>query len=301
MGLNIFKESFVGYGNYLLHEITNPGWDNYFYILIAVSLGVWMLEICFPWRKNQGVFRKGFWLDFLYMFFNFFIFNWIAFIALSTLFENYFIKFLSLFSFELTDLRVLELNTLPVVPRLLLFFVVTDFVQWGTHRMLHRIPWLWNFHKVHHSVKEMGFAAHLRYHWMETVIYRTTLYIPLAILGGFSVDDVILVHVFALTIGHLNHANVNLNYGMLKYVFNNPAMHIWHHAKELPHDHPTGVNFGISLSLWDYIFRTNYMPKDGRDIVLGFEGDASFPKDFIGQECYPLRKPGNSVKTGRHK
>ena len=290
MELNIFKESFVGYGNYLLHEITNPGWNNYFYILITVSIGVWLLELCFPWRKDQGVFRKGFWLDLLYMFFNFFIFNWIVFIALSTLFESYFFSFLTLFGIDLDGLKLFDLNTLPTLSRLLLFFVLTDFVQWITHRMLHRIPWLWNFHKVHHSVKEMGFAAHLRYHWMETVIYRTMLYIPLAIMGGFSVDDVILVHVIALTIGHLNHANIHLNYGILKYIFNNPAMHIWHHAKALPQAHPNGVNFGISLSLWDYIFRTNYIPKSGRDIVLGFVGDESFPKSFVGQECYPLKK-----------
>ncbi len=290
MELNIFKESFVGYGNYLLHEITNPGWNNYFYILIAVSIGVYLLELCFPWRKDQGVFRKGFWLDLLYMFFNFFIFNWIVFIALSTLFESYFFSFLTLFGIDLDGLKLFDLNTLPTLSRLLLFFVLTDFVQWITHRMLHRIPWLWNFHKVHHSVKEMGFAAHLRYHWMETVIYRTMLYIPLAIMGGFSVDDVILVHVIALTIGHLNHANIHLNYGILKYIFNNPAMHIWHHAKALPQAHPNGVNFGISLSLWDYIFRTNYIPKSGRDIVLGFVGDESFPKSFVGQECYPLKK-----------
>lgn len=67
-------------------------------------------------------------------------------------------------------------------------------------------------------------------------------------------------------------------------------MHIWHHAKALPQAHPNGVNFGISLSLWDYIFRTNYIPKSGRDIVLGFVGDESFPKSFVGQECYPLKK-----------
>jgi len=115
MELNIFKESFVGYGNYLLHEITNPGWNNYFYILIAVSIGVYLLELCFPWRKDQGVFRKGFWLDLLYMFFNFFIFNWIVFIALSTLFESYFFSFLTLFGIDLDGLKLFDLNTLPTL------------------------------------------------------------------------------------------------------------------------------------------------------------------------------------------
>ena len=67
-------------------------------------------------------------------------------------------------------------------------------------------------------------------------------------------------------------------------------MHIWHHAKELPENRKTGVNFGITLSIWDYIFKTNYIPHNGRDIELGFENDENFPQDFISQELYPLRE-----------
>ena len=288
--LNIFKESFLGYGNYLVHEITHPAWNNYFYALVVVSLVVWGLEILFPWRKNQGVFRKDFWLDIFYMFFNFFIFNLIVFIALSKITEAFFIDALGIISVEINSLQVIDLNEIPVVLRLLIFFLITDFIQWGTHILLHRVSWLWNFHKVHHSVKEMGFAAHLRYHWMETLVYRTILYIPLAVLGGFDVKDVIFVHLLALIIGHLNHANINLKLGFLKYIFNNAAMHIWHHAKEVPVAHKYGVNFGISLSVWDYLFKTNYIPYSGKDIELGFEEDEKFPKDFIHQEMYPLKK-----------
>ena len=51
-----------------------------------------------------------------------------------------------------------------------------------------------------------------------------------------------------------------------------------------------GVNFGISLSVWDYIFKTNYIPQDGRDIELGFDDENEFPHDFIKQEFYPLKK-----------
>jgi sterol desaturase/sphingolipid hydroxylase (fatty acid hydroxylase superfamily) len=224
------------------------------------------------------------------MFFNFFIFNMIAYIALSSAAENLFLYVLSFFSVELTSLQIFDVNSFPFVIRLLLFFVITDFVQWRIHRLLHSNKWLWNFHKVHHSVKEMGFAAHLRYHWMETVVYRTLLYIPLAFIGGYQVDDVIFVHLFALTIGHLNHANVRLSYGPLKYVFNNPEMHIWHHSKQLPVGNKHGVNFGISLSLWDYIFRTAHVPQSGRDLELGFDKDEKFQKDFLHQEMYPFKK-----------
>lgn len=70
------------------------------------------------------------------------------------------------------SLALLSLDHLPMVAQLLLFFVVLDFVQWTTHVALHRFEWLWRFHQVHHSVKEMGFAAHFRYHWMENILYK---------------------------------------------------------------------------------------------------------------------------------
>lgn len=286
---DIFKNSYSGYWNYLVSEVSSFHWENYFYGLIIVSLVVWALELVFPWRKNQKVFRKDFWLDTFYMFFNFFLLNLIVLIFLSNTAEQLFNDALAFTGINLKDFQLLDLNTLPYGLGLIIFFIVSDFVQWNTHRLLHRIPFLWNFHKVHHSVKEMGFAAHLRYHWMEPVVYKSLLYIPLAIIGGFEVQSVAIVHFFALTVGHLNHANLGWDYGILKYVFNNPKMHIWHHAKSLPSHVKYGVNFGLTLSVWDYIFGSNHIPKDGRDIELGFAGDENFPKDFVAQELYPLK------------
>ncbi len=265
-------------------------WENYFYGLIIISGLVWALEVLFPWRKNQTLFRKDFWLDTFYMFFNFFLLNLIVLIALSNAAELLFNDLLNIVGVSIADFKLLEINTLPFFARIFLFFIVVDFVQWWTHRLLHKFKFLWNFHKVHHSVKQMGFAAHLRYHWMEPVIYNSLRYIPLAIIGGFSAKDVALVHFFNITIGHLNHANINWDYGWLKYILNNPKMHIWHHSKDLPEERKQGVNFGLTLSIWDYIFKTNYIPHSGRDIEIGFDDDENFPKSFIQQELYPFNK-----------
>ena len=67
-------------------------------------------------------------------------------------------------------------------------------------------------------------------------------------------------------------------------------MHIWHHAHNLPEERRRGVNFGISLAIWDFIFGTVYMPHDGRDIKLGFPGLEKFPKSFKAQALYGLKK-----------
>lgn len=289
--LDIIKNSYSDYWNYLQNEmLLQNNWDNYFYGLIAISLLVWILEIAFPWRKNQALFRKDFWLDTFYMFFNFFILNLIILIALSNTAAEFLNDILGLIGLSLSNMQLFNSDDLPKWLGLLIFFIVSDFVQWNTHRLLHRFPWLWNFHKVHHSVKEMGFAAHLRYHWMEPVVYKSLLYIPLALIANYSAQDVAIVYFFAIAVGHLNHANLGWDYGFLKYVFNNPKMHIWHHAKELPKHVRFGVNYGLTLSIWDYLFKTNYIPHSGKDIELGFEGDEHFPKDFISQELYPLSK-----------
>ena len=289
--LDLIKNSYSGYWNYLKNEIiTVNHWDNYFYGLIIVSLIVWALEIAFPWRKKQGIFRKDFWMDTFYMFFNFFLLNLIVLIALSNTVSQLFDDILGVIGLSISNFQLFDVDNLPLWLGLLIFFLVSDFVQWNTHRLLHRVTWLWNFHKVHHSVKQMGFAAHLRYHWMEPIVYKSILYIPIAIIGGFDAQDVAIVHFFALIVGHLNHANLGWDYGVFKYLFNNPKMHIWHHAKQLPDHVRYGVNYGLTLSLWDYLFKTDYVPHSGKDIELGFENDEEFPTDFLGQELYPLSK-----------
>lgn len=334
--LKTFLNGYGGYASYVWHEITHPSFHNYFYWLIIVSAFFFGLEIIKPWRANQPLFRKDFWLDFFYMFFNFFLFSLVIYNAASDVVVNIFNSAIkSVFNFDLQASNPLQ--TWPLWAVLLIGFLVRDFVQWWVHRLLHRVEWLWQFHKVHHSVEEMGFAAHLRYHWMETIVYRSIEYIPLALLG-IGLYDFFIIHIFTLSIGHYNHSNITVSgkvsggvlgflVGMMmvfgvadinfladaswlvkiavwagttligafvlgpfmKKLFNSPEMHIWHHAYELPENRKYGINFGISLAIWDYIFGTAEIPHDGRDIRLGFPGDENFPHDFKNQALYGIK------------
>lgn len=328
---NIFVNGYTGYGNYLLHEITHPSWKNYFYWLIAVSLFFFILEVIIPWRKKQAILRKDFWLDVFYMFFNFFLFSLIIYNAASDVVVSLFNDGLKIITggFDLQAQNPLQSAPMWVV--LIVGFLVRDFVQWWIHRLLHRSDTLWEFHKVHHSVEEMGFAAHLRYHWMENIVYRTLEYIPLALLG-IGLYDFFIIHIFTLAWGHYNHSNISVSgyvtggilggligivfanrlWGIyifinaslieqigivlgciiigslvlgrvMKWLFNSPEMHIWHHSYELPEDRRTGVNFGLTLAIWDYLFNTAYVPHNGQHIRLGFPGIESFPDKFTAQ------------------
>jgi sterol desaturase/sphingolipid hydroxylase (fatty acid hydroxylase superfamily) len=284
--LKIISDSFTGYFNYLVNEISNPSWTNYLYWLIGLSLLVWILEILIPWRKKQPIIRQGFWLDSFYVLFNFFLFSLIGYNAISNVGVELFNDLLGLFGIE--NIVAFNVQNLPAWVQLFIMFIVADFIQWNVHRQLHRRPWLWEFHKIHHSVKQMGFAAQFRFHFMETIVYKTVQYVPLAMIG-FGIQEFFIVHMFAVLVGHLNHANVGWSYGVFGYIFNNPKMHIWHHSKKLPKEHPYGMNYGLTLSIWDYIFGTAYVPANGKNIEIGFHGDEGFPNDFGNQLLFPFK------------
>lgn len=333
---DLILNSYKGYANYLWKEITHPGWHNYFYWLILVSVFFLVLEVIVPWRKKQPFPRKDFWLDAFYMFFNFFLFSLIIYNALSNVVVNLFNNgILAVSGFNLKASN--PLNSLPYWSVLLIGMVIRDFIQWWVHRLLHWSPRLWEFHKVHHSVAQMGFAAQLRYHWMENIVYRTLEYLPLALLG-YGLYDFFIIHIFALAWGHFNHANITVpgyvsggvvgaligivlanslldvhlfdgasvaaKWGIwaasvavgalalgpvMRKLFNSPEMHIWHHAYDLPEGRRYGVNFGLTLAIWDYLFGTAYIPREGRDIRLGFPGVEEFPATFIQQNLHGFK------------
>ncbi|WP_425635979.1 sterol desaturase family protein [Algoriphagus yeomjeoni] len=285
--IKAIADGYYGYWNYFIGEILNPSWHNYFYWLVGASLVIYGLEILFPWRKDQPLIREHFWLDIFYLFWNYFLFALVAYNALSMVAVEAFNDFLGLFG--ITNTVAIKVDQLPGWLQLLIIFIVRDFMQWAIHRMYHHVGWMWEFHKVHHSTREMGFAALLRYHWMENILYRTLEYIPLAMIG-FGITDFFIVHIFTLVLGQLGHANLNIPLGPFKYIVNGPQMHLWHHARELPKSHPHGFNYGISLSLWDFLFRTNYWPSDDENLLVGLPDEEKFPEGFVGQTVEPFKR-----------
>ena len=175
----------------------------------------------------------------------------------------------------------------PFWVQFLVFFVLSDFLQWSVHNMLHRVPFLWTFHKVHHAIDTMDFIGNFRFHWMEIVVYKTAQWLPLALLGA-SPRAVFWVAVFSTFWGDLNHANLNVGLGPLGYVFNNPRMHLWHH--DASDEGGVAKNFGIVLSLWDFLFGTAFWPRDRSPERLGYPGDETMPRGFLGEIAWPIAR-----------
>ncbi|MEO6005838.1 MAG: sterol desaturase family protein [Opitutus sp.] len=245
-----------------------------FYIwLLLVSVTVFALERCFTARPSQPVIRDGFGQDLFWLVFNTQYLSWmLAVVAV------YLVGWLNSAFFHFGVAQPDSLNLLatwPVWVQAVVFFVIKDFLEWNIHRTLHRVPWLWELHKLHHSSTQLDWLATFRSHWGEIIIYKLIIYLPLVVLG---VDDraIFTILVVSLFMQELVHANLNWDWGPLRYLINSPRLHAWHHSVEM--HGAGGQNFGINLALWDWLFRTAYWPSDGHaPSELGFTGGNEYP------------------------
>ncbi|MFQ5709233.1 MAG: sterol desaturase family protein [bacterium] len=260
-----------------------PIYVQYYFWLAAVSLFAFTLERLAPWRREQRVLRKGIWQDLFWLVFNgHYVGVMVAIVSgkLLALLNSF------LYSRGLPVPESLALmQGTPLWLQFAIFLVVKDFIEWNVHRMLHIVPWLWEFHKLHHSIEELDWIGNMRFHWMEVVVYKSISYFPLAVLG-VNTHVIFIIAIVNTVIGHLNHSNVPISWGPLRYILNSPKMHIWHH--DVVSRSKGGQNFGITLSVWDWLFGTAYMPEDGQPDRLGFEGMESYPSGLIARLFYPF-------------
>lgn len=260
-----------------------PVYLHYYFWLGAVSLLVFVLERIAPWRKQQKVLRRGIWQDLFWLVFNGHYFGVLLAIGTGALIEtiNGYLYGLGLPVPESLGL----VQGTPLWVQFFVFLIVKDFVEWNIHRLLHLVPALWEFHKLHHSIEELDWIGNMRFHWMEIVVYKTLSYLPLVILGVDN-EVIFIIAIVNTLIGHLNHSNLSISWGVFRYVLNSPRMHVWHH--DVVSRFRGGQNFGITLSMWDWLFQTAYMPAEGSPERLGFKGIDQYPENLVARFFYPF-------------
>ena len=163
-------------------------------------------EFARPWRQKQRQLRKGIGLDAFYTLFNSMLFMAILGTAICGVTHLMFADFLSRF-FGIEHMVAIRLNSLPLWLRYVLMILILDFVGYWIHRLLHYSDTLWEFHKIHHSAKELDVFNAIKLHFVESLVYRFFGYVPLGLIG-FGAGDVFVVTVFRSLFSMFTHANV---------------------------------------------------------------------------------------------
>ena len=160
---------------------------------------------------------------------------------------------------------------LPLGLHACLAVLLLDVWGYGWHRINHRFAWLWRFHRMHHSDPWMDVSTAQRFHPVEILI-SSTLRIPLMILLGIHLWELLLYEMLLLVVIDFHHANIAVPEPvdrLLRTVLVTPAMHKVHHSR-IKVD--TDSNYSSLLSLWDRIFGSFRLRPDLSAIEMGLDG-----------------------------
>ena len=234
------------------------------------------LEAFFPKYKDQPLVRSELKVDLTYFLIGHIGFQLIALLTQSP--AHRWLEFL-----RLND-QTRVLADLPLVIQILLALFVADLVQYWIHRAFHQSKSLWEFHKIHHSIKKLDWLAGSRIHLLDIVIMRTLVYIVVMYLGLSPEGFTGYVFVMAAQTVFI-HANIAFEFGFLNYLFTTPQYHHWHH-----HDRPETYdkNFAVHFPVLDMIFGTFYLPKHQWPGIYGVD-ETDYPASYLGQFLQPFK------------
>lgn len=178
---------------------------------------------------------------------------------------------------------------IPIALQVLITIVVLDFMYgYASHLLLHKIPWMWRVHRIHHSDPFVDVTTNFRTHPIETLWRFLFMTIPVWALGLPA--SAIVIYRFMGTInGVLEHANIRLwrpldKFGCLIWV--TPNMHKVHHSNEHVE---TDSNYGNILSIYDRMFRTFTNSERAHRVVYGLkETDSADARTFVGLLSQPF-------------
>lgn len=183
-----------------------------------------------------------------------------------------------------------ELGPWGIFGAALLLVVLFDLGDYLAHLALHRVPLLWELHKVHHSATFLSPVTSFRVHPCEALIYTASHSVIIApVLGALSffyrlnITDLVdlmfttNLAVLVLTFNHLKHSHVQISLGFLDYVLISPHMHQLHHSSRLEH---WDKNLGLIFSVWDWTFRTAVREDTRVPVTYGIGRGASVDAQY---------------------
>ncbi len=184
-----------------------------------------------------------------------------------------------------------------------------ELAYWSAHYAFHKIPALWEFHKVHHSAEVMTTLTELRQHPVEIIAFMNWIGLATGIVFGVMtysfgpgvrpftlLSGNILTMMFLLTYGHLRHSNLWIPFtGVVGRILQSPAHHQLHHSANPAH---FDKNLGFALAIWDWAFGTLAIPAKTREPILFGVGDEAAPfRSTLSALVAPCaRLPGHALR-----
>ena len=253
---------------YIFEYLINPD-KRTFWIYLISSFAIAIIYLSYNKKLIKVNFSKKLWLhpsaklDYYYFLISYFIKIFMIFpIVISAKSVALFIKKYLYLNYGYIYIETLSYETILVLYTITLF-IVSDFTRYWLHRFMHTIPFLWEFHKIHHSAKVLNPLTFYRVHPIENILFGFRYSLSIGFVTGvflyffgakISIYEIIganvFVFVFSLLGSNLRHSHIPLSYfEFLEKWFISPKQHQIHHSRKY-----FNKNYGGYLSVWDRVF-----------------------------------------------
>ena len=191
------------------------------------------------------------------------------------------------------------LQAWPWWAKLVFGLLLVDLLDWAQHLLMHKVPILWKFHKLHHSQREINFFTNYRTHFVDDLTFNLVSVLPFVFLS-FEIPQIWIILVIRKWHPILIHANIRTNLGPLKYFMVTPQSHRVHHSLQPEH---FDKNYGCVFAIWDQMFGTQVRdyevyPDTGIHEEFPVEQDYKWwqvPFLPILQSLYPFKEIGQEL------
>lgn len=188
-------------------------------------------------------------------------------------------------------------------------YLVNDFMRWWLHYLQHKVPLLWEFHKIHHSAEHLNFATAERFHPFDTVFFSFGSISAAAIVNGvflgFFGDQLTVYQLGGANViffgtnligGVLRHSPAWVSYGpKIERWLISPAMHQIHHSSDPKH---WDKNMGGGLAIWDRMGGTLYVPEGREELQFGIGSETKDYETLYGIYVEPVIKASRIFQRG---
>jgi sterol desaturase/sphingolipid hydroxylase (fatty acid hydroxylase superfamily) len=175
-------------------------------------------------------------------------------------------------------------------------FIAYELAYWLDHYLSHRIPVLWEFHRVHHTAEVLSPLTNFRVHPVDSIVFTNILAVFIGTahgvlrflnIGNGGTGGSVIAVAGMWILGHLHHSHLWISFtGPVGHVILSPAHHQIHHSDNPKH---FDKNFGAFLSIWDWMFGTLYMPERRRErLVFGVGHFAPHEHTVVGGMLMPF-------------
>lgn len=167
-----------------------------------------------------------------------------------------------------------------------LVLLAFSFVAYWLHRWMHRIPFFWRIHRVHHADSVVDISTSLRNHPFELLVTLPVSALVVVAIGA-PPSAVVAAQTAILASAIWQHADIRLPKGLdraLGLILFTPGLHRLHHSPERAvHD----TNYGDIFTIWDRLFGTlNLRAERG---AVGLDHQRARADHLLDQICSPLR------------